>query len=294
LKTDEDYKSLTLGTAVAISGSAANTLMGNKTNRIISIFLYLFNAVLGYWIINPGWKKIKVWPFGYLKTNYIIKYFTFWPYYLGRSMFGKADHSRGRVNISDGGHIENLGVFELLRRRCKLIIAIDASCDPNYNFSDLSNLVVRAREKLGLSIEFYQKPEEVIKPLPSSGFSVQHFATACITPLKKRSSEKTTNSDDSDYKGILVYIKSSLKAPQKWEDEGGAKTQDEANAFNYKINHPAFPHESTIDQFFDPDQWNAYYFLGRFIAQDIFKEDNDYAFKDLESLIAYCEKELNK
>ena len=277
LPTKEEYSTLTLSTAAAISGSAVSTLMGNRTNRFISVFLYMFNAVLGYWIKNPNWKKIS--PFKTLKTDILIKYFTFWPYYLWNSMLGKANNKRGRVNISDGGHIENLALFELLRRRCKLIIAIDGSADPKYNFNDLENLVRRAREKLGIIIEFNDKdsPENVIRPLPSYGYSKQHYARATVRCMPD------TPDFDQNYEGVLIYIKSSLKAPLRYEIEGGAG-ENEAIAFNYKINHPSFPHESTIDQFFDPQQWDAYYFLGRFVAEDIFKTTP----ANLEELIDYC------
>jgi hypothetical protein len=30
----------------------------------------------------------------------------------------------------------------------------------------------------------------------------------------------------------------------------------------YLANNPAFPHQTTVDQFFDPDQFDAYRFLG--------------------------------
>ncbi len=279
LPTKDEYDSLTLSTAAAISGSAVSTLMGNKTNRFISIFLYLFNAVLGYWIKNPNWKKIS--PFDKLKTDILIKYFTFWPYYLWNGMLGKANNKRGRVNISDGGHIENLGVFELLRRRCKLIIAIDASADPEYNFNDLENLIKRTREKLGLIIEFKEPPENIIRPLPSFGYSIQHYARATVKCMPG------TPDFDQKYEGVLIYIKSSLKAPLKYEINGGAE-DNEAIAFNYKINHPSFPHESTIDQFFDPEQWDAYYFLGRFVAEDIFKITPG----NLEEFIGYCSTKI--
>ena len=279
LPTKEEYSSITLSTAAAISGSAVSTLMGNKTNRFISVFLYLFNAVLGYWIKNPNWKKIS--PFDKIKTDILIKYFTFWPYYLWNSMLGKANNKRGRVNVSDGGHIENLAVFELLRRRCKLIIAVDGSADPEYNFNDLQNLVRRAREKLGIIIEFKDSPENIIRPAPSSGYSKKHYAKATITCMPG------TPDFDKDYKGIFIYIKSSLKAPLKYETDGTAG-ENETIAFNYKINHPSFPHESTIDQFFDPEQWDAYYFLGRFVAEDIFESTPE----DLEELIDYCSNKI--
>jgi hypothetical protein len=169
------------------------------------------------------------------------------------------------VNLSDGGHIENLAVYELLRRGCQLILAVDATADSKYAFDELNNLVTRATNELGVKIRFRQNPETFIRPLPSEGFSQSHFVIADIEDLPGKEPEKQF------YRipGLLIYLKSSMRPPKRWKKE----VIEKSDSYAYKTYHPSFPHESTADQFFDPDQWGAYYYLGKFMAGDLLRAD---------------------
>ena len=246
--TTRRFRTTTLATAVACSGAAVNPGMGTKTNRVLAFVMALLNLRLGYWMDNPR-----------ADAAARLHRYPWWPYYLLLELFGKTDTRRALVNVSDGGFIDNLGIYELLRRRCDLIIALDASADPKFEFSDLNNLVVRARNELGLVITFRQDPEQMIRPSVSNGFSRSQFVVADITELPGKS-------QDQPYQGLLVYAKSSLCAQKSWLNVS-------SQSFDYKTYHPAFPHESTADQFFDEAQWRAYYQLGRFIAGDLLKVD---------------------
>jgi len=252
------YEKMTVSTATAISGAALNPSMGTKSNRLLSFFMALLNLKLGYWAVNP---KSRV------KTPVV-----WWPVYLFAELFGRAVTKMWRVNLSDGGHIENLGIYELLRRRCKLIIAIDAGEDSKYDFSDLRNLVVRARNELGIAINFKQPPEEIIRPSPSGGFSKSQFAIADLEMLPEVKGGKNTPF------GALVYLKSSMLAPETFKEKSEEEKKKERESalfesLKYKTYHPEFPHESTADQFFEPAQWEAYYNLGRFMAGDLINVD---------------------
>jgi hypothetical protein len=244
------YKKMTLSTAVAISGAAIDPKMGTKTNRFIAFFMTLLNLRLGYWALNPNVKNL-------------ICTLSWWPKYHLMDLFCKADTTTGRLSITDGGHIENLGIYELLRRKCKLIIAIDASDDHKYSFSDLENLIIRARNELGIEIKFREglDPETIIRPMPSTGFSISHFSIADIIRLPRE------NDKEEEHMGMIVYIKSSLRASKRYKEIMNS------DSYLYKTYHPAFPHESTVDQFFDEVQWKAYYNLGRFIAGDLLQID---------------------
>ncbi len=160
------YKDMTLAAAITISAAALNPGMGTYSNPLLSMLLALFNARLGFWVNNP------------LRAN--THYKVWWPIYFLKEMSLKLDTQSKKVNISDGGHIENLAVYELLRRRCRLIIAVDAGADPEFRFDDLENLTIRARNELGIDICFRPNhiPEEVIRPRPSHGYSKQRFAIA--------------------------------------------------------------------------------------------------------------------
>jgi hypothetical protein len=156
------------------------------------------------------------------------------------------------VNVSDGGHLENLGVYELLRRRCRLIIAVDGECDPLLRFGSLVQLVRFALIDMGVKISI---DLDAVR-LGPDGRSRAHWALATI-----------------DYGrgevGHLVYVKSSM-------------TGDENEYVrDYRSHYPLFPHEPTTDQFFDETQFEVYRALGHHIAtrvvddphvRDVFKE----------------------
>src|SRR5262249_1821375 len=59
--------------------------------------------------------------------------------------------------------------------------------------------------------------------------------------------------------GILIYVKPSL-------------TGDEpADVLHFAERHPAFPHESTADQFFTESQLESYRALGEHVARKVFE-----------------------
>jgi len=107
-----------LGNVVATSGAAANPNMGYHTSTALSALLSVFNVRLGRWCGNPrhrsAWRKVSP-RFGGLA--------------LINEVFGMMNSRSSFLNISDGGHFENLGIYELVRRRCRIVVAVDAGCD---------------------------------------------------------------------------------------------------------------------------------------------------------------------
>ncbi|AKF24693.1 hypothetical protein YH65_04295 [Sulfurovum lithotrophicum] len=302
IPTDKvEYRRMTLATALTISGAAVNPSMGYKSNRLLSFFMTLLNLRLGYWALNPKifdpssyetsglrsrlsaiLRQIAVWTAE--KYRYAL---TLWPYYNIAELFGTMHSRRIRVNLSDGGNIENLAVFELLRRKCKLIIASDAGADPDYSFSDLQNLLIRARNELEISIEFpdEQDPEKLIHPDLCTGQSRQHYAIGRIYELPEAGAEKQCI-------GYFVYVKASVTA----QTEKLQKEERKNDFYSYKNYHPDFPHESTVDQFFDAKQWEAYRTLGEEIGKDLFKTfktyEGDKNTVSIQNLIHYFEDQL--
>ena len=113
-----------LGMAMAISGAAANPNMGQATSPASAFLLTVFNARLGWWVGNPRNRKSASRPgppFGLA--------------YTARELTGSTDDEKPYVNVSDGGHFDNLGVYELIRRGCRYIIACDAGQDGEFNVS---------------------------------------------------------------------------------------------------------------------------------------------------------------
>lgn len=254
------YHTMTLPAAVTISAAAVNPGMGIYSNKILSILTTVLNLRLGYWTWNPA----------RLKTSFPL---VFWPFYFFYELFSRIGTDKTMVNISDGGHIENLAVMELLRRKCRLILAIDAGADPNFTFADLENLAIRARNELGIDIRFRedQVPENVMRPHPSHGYSKQRYAIADLYQLWDKI-DKDGKEVIEHYKnkkvGTMVYIKSTVTAPEGRPD---IPKEDflKYGTYKYKIYHPLFPHEPTSDQFFDPIQWESYYQLGQYIGADV-------------------------
>lgn len=143
------------------------------------------------------------------------------------------------VNVSDGGHIENLAGIELLRRQCKYIIIGDGEADPRHEFSGLATLVRTARVDLGYHIEISTDELRINK----KGLCKSHWAIGRI--------------DYPEGHGYLLYLKSSM-------------TGNEDVVINqYRDSNPSFPHESTADQFFDEGQFEAYRSLGQHICESV-------------------------
>ncbi len=264
-----DYQRMTLPAAVTISAAAVNPGMGMYSNKVLSLLMTTFNFRLGFWISNP---LILV------KARAIV----WWPLYFFYELLGRIGSRKKMINISDGGHIENLGAYELLRRGCRLIIAVDAGEDKIYAFADLNNFIIRVRNEMGFEIRFRatEQPEELIRPRPSQVYSKKRYAVAdiykCWEEVPDPSQEdgkRVVNYSEKERNergpiGTFVYVKSSVRAPEGKPD---LDKRDELKygTYKYKIYHPDFPHEPTSDQFFDKIQWEAYFQLGRYIGAEV-------------------------
>ena len=197
------YRQMTLPAALTISAAAVNPGMGIYSSKMLSILMTLFNARLGFWVNNPEVKPSKL--FGHL---------VWWPSYFFKELLSNIGTTNRKLNISDGGHIENLAVYELLRRQCRLIIAVDAGADPKSSFADLENLAIRARNELGIEIRFRpeQDPVDIIRPRPSSGYARKRFAIADLLKIWEEFNILDENSEPVTFKKT---IKKGKKAEVK-------------------------------------------------------------------------------
>lgn len=263
-----DYQRMTLPAAVTISAAAVNPGMGMYSNKALSVGMTLLNARLGYWISNPRiLEKSRAFPW--------------WPIYFFRELLGRIGSNNKMINISDGGHIENLGAYELLRRGCRLVIAFDAGEDKLYTFFDLNNLIIRVRNELGLEIRFREneQPEDLIRPRPSQVYSKKRFAVAdifqwwednkSVDPVTGQETNCVVNFAEPRKVGTFIYVKSSVLAPTGKPVLSEKEDRLKFGTYKYKIYHADFPHEPTSDQFFDEIQWEAYYQLGQYIGADV-------------------------
>ena len=225
---------LDLGTAMAISGAAVAPQMGLGTQRYLSVLLSLLNVRLSYWLRNPmNDANLLGSPPGL--------------YCLLREMLGLADEKGSFINLSDGGHIENLGVYELLRRRCKYIVAIDGEQDQGMTFHGLATLQRLAAIDLGVTIDINLDDLR----LDDRKMSRSHFAFCRIRY------PNDTRDGPVSY-GYLLYLKLSLTG-----NEGEFLRR-------YRLDEPSFPHHSTADQFFTEAQFEAYRSLGEHVGDRMF------------------------
>jgi hypothetical protein len=250
---------LDLGTAMAISGAAAAPNAGMTTIGPLVLLMALLNVRLGYWLPNPKVlsestaDKSTPW---WARLFDVMKPSLRWllrsgpgPVYLVYEALRRNRAARALVNVSDGGHIENLGIYELLRRRCRFIIASDAEADANTTFGSLAALIRFARLDLGIEIDI--DLTEIRRN--QEGLSRRHCTLGRIYY-------------PGGHTGQLLYIKSSMS---------GAESE---MIREYRTRNASFPHETTADQFFDEGQFEAYRALGQQCARSLFESAGTLSF----------------
>jgi Patatin-like phospholipase len=246
-KFAEEVDELDLATAMAVSGAAASSNMGASSIKALTPTLAILNVRLGYWMANPGQPAQS----GKLLSMFDQLYFL-------QELFGRMRENSATIYLTDGGHIENLGIYELLRRRCRLIIAIDAEADPEMSFGSLVALQRYARIDLGILIylpwaEIRDGTRKAAEEIAKSGGVPPHAA-----PHGPHCAVGEITYPGKDQKGILLYVKSSI-------------TGDENDYIvDYKRRFPAYPHETTADQLFSEEQFEAYRALGFHAVNELF------------------------
>jgi hypothetical protein len=218
---------LSLGTALAVSGAAASPAMGIYSSKARAFLLTLANARLGLWFGNP--KDDVTWQ----RSDPTLGVGP-----LVRELLGLTSDVNPYVYLSDGGHFENLGLWSMVVRRCGVIIVSDAGCDPDYTFADLSNAVRRIRIDLGIPIEF----GALDLSRAGQGVSNPHGVLGTI----RYSAVDGAGAPD----GLLLYVKATLSGDEP------------IDVRNFALLDPAFPHDSTGNQFFDEDRFESYRALG--------------------------------
>jgi hypothetical protein len=224
---------LTLGTAMAISGAAVSPNMGYNTSPGVAFLMALFNVRLGWWLANPRGDNANYWR---TKPRVALR-----PYFM--EMFGLTSETERWVYLSDGGHFENLGIYEMVRRRSRVIVVSDAGCDPDYTFDDLGNALRKIWIDLGVRIEIHglDRLKKRFKERPTPATQEPYWAVGRI-----RYSAADGGGDD----GWLLYLKSGLH---------GTEPMD---VLSYAMTHTEFPHETTANQFFTESQFESYRMLG--------------------------------
>lgn len=274
-----------LARAIAISAAAVGSGMGFSTFFAQSFITTLLNLRLGYWVENPWfyrnscdsqwldswflyqWRKLRGWSDSPIaegeeaQGKYKIYYnpkrrYTFWPYYLFLELMGMPTANQRLINVSDGGHTgDNLGLFPLLKRRCKQIVVCDFEEDKEFGFESFNHVVRMAHIEENIEIAIDLRP---LVPIPIKDLDVSKIGV--ITPSSRSVAVgKVFYPDNTE--GTIYYIKSSINQERL-----------PVNVFNYHKLNPGFPHQSTADQYFDDSQFEAYRSLGAHMADQASKE----------------------
>jgi hypothetical protein len=240
------HGAMTLSSAMAVSGAAANanagyTGTGLTRDRFVSAVMSLLNIRLGLWVGNPR-ATAKSAALPSLKA----KVATYFRPVLTSGILGFGHHRDATfVELSDGGHFENLGLYELVRRRLDLILVVDAEQDSTITLSALVSSTNRIKEDFGVIIRFldYKGPEVLL------GKDSDRYPSGVRIAKSPFVAAEIVYPDGRC--GALIYIKSTMLSDLEFATKG------------YKANNPDFPHQTTVDQFFDPDQFEAYRDLGK-------------------------------
>jgi hypothetical protein len=251
----ESFDAGTLGRWVAVSGAAASPGAGSYTSRGLALLVYFLGVRLGLWVRSPQ-DRVRLKWLSRLAWRCLPK-----PLMLASeasaTFFGV---ERPWWYLSDGGHFENTGVYALLKRELDFIILSDASCDVDYKFGDIENLVRKARIDFGAEIDFYTREEA------ADLFSLAGTELTVVSP------EDMANNHSC--RGVLL---ARIRYRERLDGATGRPVRPEGTLLVVKPNlhdeltvdvlayaqkNTSFPHESTGDQSFDEAQWESYHRLG--------------------------------
>jgi hypothetical protein len=244
-----DRNGISLGTALAISGAAASPNMGYHSSPAITFLMTMFNVRLGWWLGNPGIagadtfsKDGPDWAFRPLVTE----------------AFGLTTDQRRYVYLSDGGHFENLGLYEAVRRRCRFIVLVDASCDPELLFEDLGNAVRKIQIDQGITIRFHGL-DRLVKRTPDSSIIAngQYYSVGEIEYAQADTVEGPIAAAAHSSNGVILYLKPAYHGIES------------AGVRSYASKYPEFPHETTLNQWFTESQFESYRSLGFEITDSV-------------------------
>jgi hypothetical protein len=244
-RKSEEYggdRGMSLATAVAISGAAASPNMGYMmTSPIVRIIMTLFNIRLGFWLGNPGPYSGEAY-----KLDSPVE--SVRP--IVEEALGMTNDRNPYVYLSDGGHFENLGLYEMILRRCRFIVVSDASTDTKYAYESLAMAIRQIRVDFGVPIDM---GEMKFDKVPDTKNNYCALGLIRYSRVDKNDPAKP----DSDYDGVLVYVKPSLIG------------EEPRDVLNYQATSPTFPEETIADQWFSESQFESYRALGSHMIETI-------------------------
>lgn len=248
---------LTLPTAMAISAAAVNPRTGadgkGATRRVsASTLLAILNLRLGCWLPSPQVDRWLPWVARGYPPNFLVPGLT-----QGLLGFGRNQHATW-VELTDGGHFDNTGLYELARRRVKTIYFVDGTGDPETGFSSFANAVEKIFIDFDVKVEFGSEHSfkdmmvetDVVAGPIGKRFRLAKSGYAVATLIYPRIPGRDGRPGKAELRGTLYYVKATMTDGLP------------PSLYAYKADHSTFPSESTADQFFTEQQFEAYRVLG--------------------------------
>lgn len=220
--------------AVAMSGAAFTSAMGRQSLGTTNALLAALNLRLGVWMPNPRYPATER-PVKKRRLGYLLK-----------ELFGVYDPGDPYVYVTDGGHWENLGLVELIRRRARWIVCVDASGDRPDSFDTLEEAIVMARVECGAEI--------VIDLGPLRGRDGRLPKTAAAVGVVRYHTCGGVGPDDCEV-GLLFYGKAML-------------AQDSPiNTLSFSLRDRIYPRYPTYDQLLSEDELMNLVRLGEWVGR---------------------------
>jgi hypothetical protein len=218
----------------------------------MAFIMTILNVRLGSWLGNPGLAGRNTYHNAHPHSNLEP---------LAWELTGTTNDQCPLVYLSDGGHFENLGIYEMVLRRCRFIVISDGGCDPKCSFEDLGNAIRKIRTDLGVPIDI--EYDDMHPRSPDSTLTKGRYVTTArirYSAIDEAPSEIVNGVEHAkEIDGWLVYIKPGL-----YDGEYFPK-----DVYNYATESLDFPHETTADQFFSESQFESYRALGRHAFNEI-------------------------
>lgn len=254
---------MTLASAMATSGAAANPRggpggRGLTRNRFVALLMTLLSFRLGYWVTRPSARKILFERPNHFRPSGLYSIFN-----------AGYRETNALLELSDGGHFENLAIYELVRRRCGLIIVCDGGQDIESSYADFVTAIQRIGQDFGATIAFDMEvagpdgnfvpsgPEALIASLPQQKKYPKHAEYAERGYFLATIDYGRRGGGAWPAKGTVIYLKTAMIDELSMTARG------------YKGANPDFPNQTTADQFFDEEQFEAYREVGYRIAEQM-------------------------
>jgi hypothetical protein len=246
-------KDVTIPAALAISGAAFSPGMGKMSMGPIDNLMAVTNARLGVWIPNPTYVAEQRLESSVARWRDRPG----WPWFM-RELISGFRLGAPYLYVTDGGHWENLGMVELLRRGCRDIVVVSAAGDGAAGFATIGEAIALAREELELEVAVDLEPLRAVWSEPGDDLPpplLRRGADGAPLPVAAdafaRGVIRDLRAGGGDY-GTIVILEANLSAGLPWDVATWAE------------GHAIFPDDPTLDQNFDHRQFESYRRLGRF------------------------------